>query len=307
MEHETHQVTTSTPTLPPTTTPHSRYISVNRLRGTPRPPMPPTEDTLNDWHSSISFGPENEILNGLQIQTNSQADQIHIRVTATAETIHDDGAMQGSPNVMIVNGVSVGGSEGYGLPMAVEEDINNGSTTPKYTTTTYANPIKLIITTSGALGHHNQQYRFPDDVLMAAGRDTVGYTTINDEEDSADAAYDELNNSLDLASLVAQHEANVDTTLTQDDIGISHHHHNVTLLSAAPTTTRYEEEVADEQVTGVGEDLVYEIMSDSVGVGGGVMGGMVTDTVAQFQDVSGVVGGVGEQEEEATVKVSFVF
>lgn len=268
--------------------------------------MPPTEDTLNDWHSSISFGPENEILNGLQIQTNSQADQIHIRVTATAETIHDDGAMQGSPNVMIVNGVSVGGSEGYGLPMAVEEDINNGATTPKYTTTTYANPIKLIITTSGALGHHNQQYRFPDDVLMAAGRDTVGYTTINDEEDSADASYDELNNSLDLASLVAQHEANVDTTLTQDDIGISHHHHNVTLLSEAPTTTRYED-VEEEQVTGVGEDLVYEIMSDSVGVGGGVMGGMVTDTVAQFQDVSGVVGGVGEQEEEAMVKVSFVF
>lgn len=268
--------------------------------------MPPTEDSVNDWHSSILFGPENEILNGLQIQTNSQADQIHIRVTATAETIHgDDEAMPGSPNVMIVNGVSVGGG-GYGLPMAVEEDINNGSTTPKYTTTTYANPINLIITTSGALGHHNQQYRFPDDVLMAAGRDTVGYTTINDEEDSADAAYDELNNSLDLASLVAQHEANVDTTLTQDDIGISHHYHqNVTLLSAVPTTTRYEE--VAEQVTGVEDDLVYEIMSDSVGVGGGVMGGgMVTDTVAQFQDVTGVVDGVGEQEEEATVKVSFV-
>lgn len=241
---------------------------------------------------------------------------------------------------MIVNGVSVGdgGAEGGGyprlLPMVPDTEPHNNGSTPKYTTTTYANPIKLIITTSGALGHHNHPHYH--EAVMTTGPDTAyggggGYTINDDVEDNAaydeaasSAADDDLSNNLDLATLLAHHEANIDT----DDIGINPHF--VTLKSTATPQTPQQPPSLAEQGAGmhdegmvdevlVDEPVLVEIMSDSilemVGGGGGRLGdnGGSDDTVAQFHDdfVVGGGGGVGgeeqqqvEEEAAATVKVS---
>lgn len=282
-------------------------------------------------------------MNGLQFQTNSQADQIHIRVTATTETIHHDDYENSPPpkNIMIVNGVSVGDDRGYPmLPLVPDTEPHNNGSTPKYTTTTYANPIKLIITTSGALGHHNHPHYH--EAVMTTGPDTAyggggGYTINDDVEDNAaydeaasSAADDDLSNNLDLATLLAHHEANIDT----DDIGINPHFVTLKSTATSPQTPpppslseqgagMHDEGMVAEDEVLVDEPVLVEIMSDSIlemvggGGGGGRLGdnGGSDDTVAQFHDDfvvgGGVGGGVGgeeqqqvEEEAAATVKVS---
>lgn len=320
-----------------------QYTTVNRLRPQ-QPPQKQPGDWLSSSSSSISFDTRgNHVLNGLQFETKSQADQIHIRVTATTESFiekspkpydgqHENRNLFGEPAV----------SQVANWEEAVQEEERK-VTPPKhidsssYTTTTYGNPIKLIITTSGALGHHNQpQHNYHDDVVdTAQGHTTAtdhvdqntvlgtmtntaydmgGYMAINDSEDE-EGSYDDLGANMDLASLLAQHEANLDldNPMANDDydVGISS---NNTTLKSAPTTTIEELQtttpvassavptVPEYMQTGEEEEpMVVEIMSDSLG--GILMGGVGGDGgVTQFHDDA------EEKQKEATmVKVSLFY
>lgn len=270
-KHVTGQFTT-TPMVQQTatSTTHPRYMSVNRQKPSPPPPLAPED---RDWHS-ISFGPEN-VLKGLQFQTNSQAEQIHIRVTATTETIRDK-----TPTLDTVSSHNIVVNGGMRVGEAVDD---NGTTTPKHNT----NPIKLIITTSGALGHHNQAHNYHD--VTANPNTAYGgvYTAIHEEEDSVDA-YDDLGNNLDLASLLAHHEANLDL----DDR--NYPNDNTALKSATPEVSAVNEEAGVEDE----EPVVVEIMRATMGGEGGVTGGGVETLF--YDDY------VERQKEAATVKVSVV-
>lgn len=238
-----------------------------------------------DWHSSISFDSDN-ILRGLQFQTSSQAEEIHIRVTATAETIREKSREQNT----FSNNIGGGGTVNVGV---AGKAASNGGTaedngpTPKYN----ANPIKLIITTSGALGHRNQHYNDivanPDTAYGGDGG--VGY--VISDEDNVDA-YDDLGDNLDLASLLAHHEANLDMDDNDDDRedsrGITTNH---------STTLKSEQEAEEEEVES--EPVLAEIMSDTTE--GGVEGEVVmgVGTVAQFHNDE-----VEKQREATTFKVS---
>lgn len=255
-----------------------------------------------DWHSSISFDTEN-ILKGLQFQTNSQAEEIHIRVTATTETIREKRPDLHSLHNM-VNGVTGGGGVGVtdaGMVNAIMEQGNSNGATPKYN----ANPIKLVITTSGALGHHNQQHNYHDIMTVPDTAYGVGSSyKINDNDDDTEDNVDDLAN-LDLASLLAHHEANLDMNDYYRRIN-----HNTTLKSEPDVdelnqeNQQHEQELQQEQEQEEGQEmdepLVVEIMRDSVGGEGG--GGDGFGTITQFHNDE-----VERQRESSTVKVSWLF
>lgn len=257
------------------------------------------DNNNNDWHSSISFDTEN-ILNGLKFQTNSQAEQIHIRVTATTENMHSHNNQPPPSNRHhpetdkvengLINGVRSGADEGSTSDSAVatttattiaEEEgaadnasgDNSGgggivSETPEHTMTTITNPIKLIITTTGALGHHNQ-HRYQEMEIGYADVDVGNYDV--DEGDGYDL---HTGMGMDLASLLAHHEANLD-----NDIGISSSHGEEEENEEADNGTV--KSATTEAMEPQEPSLVEEIMSEIVG-GGDVNGG----------------GGVGGGEEE---------
>lgn len=244
------------------------------------------------------------MLNGFHVQTNtqSQADQIHIRVAATEETVRDhDTTVQQSYPTYVHNVVNGRGAEVGDNTRAAVEDARSpvqATSTASYTT----NPIKLIIATSGAVGHHNQHYHHhtddensamanPDTDAYGSSRGVVFggvrglYTLIGDsyadDGDDRQLSYDVDN--LDLASLLAHHEANL--LDVADDNGV------------VLESNRTQQSVRDDGDDDDGR-MVVEIMSDSIGVGGGAVMGSVLlhGGSASDDDVEG-------QRDATTVKV----
>lgn len=309
-----------------------RYTSVNRQRTTPQTLTETTHDNdknNNDWHSSISFDTEN-IMNGLKFQTNSQAEQIHIRVTATTENMHSHSNQPLPSNRHhpqtdkvengLINGVRSGADEGSTSVSAVttttsnaeEEEVeytasgNGGggvSETPKHTMTTITNPIKLIITTTGALGHHNQ-HRYQEMKIGYADVDVGNYDV--DEGDGYDL---HTGMGMDLASLLAHHEANLD-----NDIGISNsqgedelaeeneeEEGNGTVKSATTEAMVPQEPSLPPQEQQ--PSLVKEITSEIVG-GGDVNGGGVGGGEYGYGEEEAVMEMPGGEVVDGTVEVS---
>lgn len=119
----------------------------------------------------------------------------------------------------------LGGGEQKHVIIGGNSGVGTDQRTNIMSTSTITNPIKLIITTSGQNQHnHNQQPHYDDsmETLTSLYPDSApGYDHDTDMEDMGDAYV--LNDGIDLASLLAHHEANLANDIsTHQSQGPSH-------------------------------------------------------------------------------------